>query len=272
MTSIASGAVRADAALPEPPLVTIAIPSLNQGQFLDDALASVFSQDVPVEVFVADAGSTDVTLDVIRRWEPRLSGWRSHRDLGQAAAINECIASGKAPYVAWLNSDDAYLPGGLRALVAALGQHAEWPAAYGNAWNTDAALRRTSRVWVQPFSPWRMAQRCVVSQPACLIRRSAWEAVHGIDERLHMALDYDLWWRLFRRFGTLGHVPQDVALNRDHDNTKTRTQRRRHYQEAMAVVRTHYGSVPIKWRLAWPLSVWLRERLVRQKSGPAGGT
>jgi glycosyltransferase involved in cell wall biosynthesis len=253
------------------PLVTIAIPSLNQGQFLDDALTSVFSQEVPVEVFVADAGSTDNSLEVIHRWEHRLSGWRSHPDSGQAAAINEVIAFGKAPYVAWLNSDDAYLAGGLQTLIAGLEQHPEWPAAYGNAWNTDAALKCTSRVWVQAFSPWRMAQRCVISQPACLIRRSAWEAVQGLDESLHMALDYDLWWRLFRRFGPLGHIRQDVALNRDHDETKTRTQRRRHYQEAMAVVRTHYGSVPIKWWLAWPLSVWLRGHLVRQKPVPADG-
>jgi glycosyltransferase involved in cell wall biosynthesis len=260
------------AALQQPltaaPLVTLAVPSFNQGQFLDDALTSIFAQGVPVEVFVADAGSSDGTLDVLHRWAPRLAGWRSKRDGGQAMAINECIALGSAPYVAWLNSDDIYLPGGLRALVDALDRQADWMAAYGNAWNTDASLRRTSRVWVHKLTPWRLAQHCMIAQPASLIRRSAWEALHGLDESLHMALDYDLWWRLLLRFGAPGHVPVDIACNRVHDATKTRTLRRRHYQEAMTVVRRHYGRVPAKWYLAWPVSVWLREKMVPQAADP----
>jgi glycosyltransferase involved in cell wall biosynthesis len=78
-----------------PPIVTIAVPSYNQGHFLEEALTSIFDQDLPVEVFVADAGSTEIT--VIRRYEDLLAGWRSHSDHGQAAAINECIAKGRAP-------------------------------------------------------------------------------------------------------------------------------------------------------------------------------
>lgn len=248
------------------PLVTIAVPSLNQGRFLDDALQSVFNQNIIVEVFVADGGSTDNTLSVIKHWEPHLAGWRSYPDKGQASAINECIAKGTAPYVAWLNSDDLYLPDGLQSLVAALEQHSEWPAAYGQAWNVNAQLQRTSKVWVQPFSEKRLAFRCIISQPATLIRRKTWEAVGGLDETLHMAMDYDIWWRLYRKFGSLGYVDKEIALNRDHDQTKTKTQRKHHYQEAIAVVRKHHGSVPAKWWLAWPISVWARSWLTPQKS------
>lgn len=257
------------AAIAEPPLVTVAVPSFNQGRFLDDALSSIFAQKLPIEVFVADAGSTDESLSIIRKWESRLSGWRSHADQGQAAAINECIARGSAPYVAWLNSDDAYIGDGLAALLDTLNSRRDSPAAYGNAWNTNERLERTSRVWVQGFTRRRMALRCIVSQPATLIRRSAWEAVGGLDESLHLALDYDLWWKLSERFGSMTYVPTDVALNREHDNTKTRTQRKRHYQEAMAVVRRYYGHVPLKWWLSWPLSVWLRSFLAPQKHGVA---
>lgn len=240
------------------PLITIAVPSFNQGRFLGDALQSIFDQNIPVEVFVADGGSTDNTLPIIKHWESRLAGWRSHPDQGQAAAINECITKGTAPYIAWLNSDDLYLPGGMQTLFAALEQHPEWPAAYGQAWNVNARLERTSKVRVQPFSERRLAMFCIIAQPATLIKRQAWEAVGGLNERLHMALDYDLWWRLYRKFGPLGFVEREVALNRDHDQTKTYTRRKRHYQEAIAVVRNYHGSVPIKWWLAWPVSVWLR--------------
>jgi GT2 family glycosyltransferase len=247
------------------PLITIAVPSFNQGRFLDDALTSIFSQSLPVEVFVADGGSADDSLAVIRKWESRLAGWRSNPDRGQAAAINECIAQGSAPYVAWLNSDDVYLDRGLQTLLNVLQRSDSVPLVYGNVWNVDAQLRRTSRVRVQAFSQRRLAVRCVISQPATLLRRHAWEAVGGLDGTLHMAMDYDLWWRIFRQFGELIHVDNEIALNRIHDETKTRTRRKLHYQEAIATIRKHHGSVPLKWRLAWPLSVWWRSRLVAQQ-------
>jgi glycosyltransferase involved in cell wall biosynthesis len=246
-------------------LVTIAVPSYNQGRYLGEALESAFSGGVSAEVYVADNGSTDTTPAVIQQWESRLAGWRSHADRGQAAAINECIARGKAPFVAWLNSDDQYLPGGLKVLLEALEAHPEWPAAYGRAWNVDAGGKRMSPVWVQPFSERWLARRCIVSQPGSLIRRVAWEAIGGLDESLLMAMDYDLWWRLFRRFGPLGYVEEAVALNREHDQSKTNVQRRRHYREAVAVVRRHYGTVPVKWWLAWPLAVWARSWVNPQK-------
>ena len=80
-------------------LITVAVPSFNQGEYLDDTLTSIFEQNVPVEVFVMDGGSTDTSLDVIRKWEPKLTGWRSRKDNAQAAAINEGIELGTAPYV-----------------------------------------------------------------------------------------------------------------------------------------------------------------------------
>lgn len=242
------------------PLVTIAVPSFNQGRFLEDALNSIFAQNLPVEIFVADGGSTDHTREVIARHESRLAGWRSAPDNGQAAAINEAMALGVAPYVCWLNSDDALMPGGLLQLVAALQAHPAAPAAYGCAWHTDTALVPRRRVWVEDFSPERLAVRCIIAQPATLIRRTAWEAVGGLNAQLQLAMDYDLWWRLYGKFGPLALVKADIALNREHAATKTNTLRRQHYLEAIQIVRQHYGLVPAKWWLAWPYAVWWRSR------------
>lgn len=244
------------------PLVTVAVPSFNQGQFLDAALTSIFEQAMPVEVFVLDGGSTDDSLDVIRKWQHRLAGWRSGLDDGQAAAINEGIALGHAPYVCWLNSDDWFLPGGLQALIDALDAHPAAPAVYGRAWNVVHESGRRYPVWVEPFNERRLALRCIISQPATLMRRSAWEAVGGADPSLHMVMDYDLWWRLFKSAGPLQFIDKFVAVNRVHAETKTKTQRRRHYSEAIAIVRKHHGSVPLKWWLAQPYAVWFKS-LVR---------
>lgn len=245
------------------PLVTVAVPSFNQGRFLDEALTSIFSQDVPVEVYLMDGGSTDGSLDVIRRWESKLSGWRSHADDGQASAINEGIGRGSAPYVCWLNSDDLFLPGGLSRLLRALKDEPTAPVAYGRALNVAERTGARSPVWTEPFSEHRLALRCIVSQPATLIRRSAWEGVGGLDASLHMVMDYDLWWRLYRSKGAFHYVDDFVAVNREHEQTKTSSLRRRHYDEAISTVRKHYGRVPLKWWLAQPYAVWYKALLNR---------
>ncbi|KFI22963.1 glycosyltransferase family 2 protein [Nitrosococcus oceani] len=240
------------------PLVTVVVPSYNQGCYLEQALASVFDQQLPVEVFVMDGGSKDRSLAIIHEWEHRLSGWRSHPDQGQAAAINEGIGWGEAPFVCWLNSDDWLLPAGLTYLYQALQQSLEAPAAYGRSWNFIEKTGNRRAVWVEPFNERRLALRCIISQPATLIRRSAWEVMGGLNENLHMAMDYDLWWRLFKRFGRLHFVDRFVAVNRDHMATKTKNQRRLHYQEAIRTVRQHYGRVPLKWWLAQPYAIWFK--------------
>jgi GT2 family glycosyltransferase len=248
--------------LQSPPLITIAVPSFNQGRYLADALTSIFVQRLPVEVFVADAGSSDGSLEIIKKFAPQLAGWRSHPDAGQAAAINECIARGRAPYVCWLNSDDMLLPGGLVALLGALEADPSLPAVYGRAWSLIEETQEKVQVWVEPFDVRRLARRCIISQPATLVRRSAWEAIGGLDENLHLVMDYDLWWRLYRKSGELGFVDQFAAISRDHVDTKSRNYRYAHYREGVAVVRRHNGFVPL-WAKLVPLP--LRWRLARLK-------
>jgi glycosyltransferase involved in cell wall biosynthesis len=240
------------------PLVTIVVPSFNQGRYLNQALKSIFEQDVPVEVFVMDGGSTDSSIEIIRQWEHRLAGWRSHVDNGQAAAINEGIARGSAPYVAWLNSDDYYLRGGLKHMCLALQKAPNTPAVYGRALNVVETTGRSYPVWVEPFSERRLSLRCIISQPATLIRRSAWESVGGVDANLHMVMDYDLWWRIFKEIGPLQLIDRDVAVNREHELTKTKTLRHRHYSEAIRIVRKHHGKVPLKWWIMQPYAVWYK--------------
>jgi len=116
-------------------------------------------------------------------------------------------------------------------------------------------------VW--PIDRWLFAQFCTVAQPGPQIRRSAWEGVGGLDESLQLAMDYDLWWRLYKRFGRPAFLRDVLAMNRRHAATKTTSRRREHYDEAIEVVKRHYGRVPLKWYLAQPFAVWARSRMGR---------
>lgn len=237
--------------------VTVVIPSYNQGEYLEAALQSVFNQHVHTETIVIDGGSTDNSLDVIKKNESRIFWWRSRKDAGQAAAINEGVKKGTAPYVCWLNSDDFFLPDGLVKLFNTLESSLFAPAAYGKCLIVDKNGIKKKAYWTARFTEKHLANRCFIAQPATLIRRSAWEQIGGLNENLHMSMDYDLWWRLYKHCGKLYHTKEAVAASRWHSASKTYLFRRAHYRESMMVVRNHYGTVPLKWYAAWPIRVVL---------------
>ena len=238
--------------------VTVAIPSFNQGHFLDAALRSVFSQSVSCEVIVVDGGSTDNSVAVIERWHERLAWFRSGPDRGQAAAINEAIARGRGPLVCWLNSDDLYVPGGLAALVDVMNADGLTDVAYGLCMQIDSSGNPVGRAKSRAFSARSLLRGNPIPQPASLIRRSAWENVGGLDESLHLSLDYDLWWRLHRSGARFKQINVDVAKARLHEDAKSVTLAAKQYSEGKMVVRRHSGSVPLIWHLRGPFSVSAR--------------
>ena len=231
------------------PFITIVVPSLNQGGYLHTALESIFIQDIPVEVVVMDAGSTDQTVSIIKEWEDRLLYWKSSPDGGQSRAINEGILRGKAPFVCWLNSDDCFLPFGLKRLLNAIQKSKQIPAVYGKCWTISSSGKKIMPYITTAFWPKLLANYCFISQPSVLIRRSAWEYVGGLNENLHMAMDYDLWWRLYKKLGKMTYVPKFVACTRFHKQTKTYLRKHDHYFEAMDTVKLHTGKIPVKWKL-----------------------
>jgi len=242
------------------PRVTVALPSLNQGRFLETALRSIFSQPIPKEVMVADGGSTDDTLHVIERWKHRLTWFRSGPDNGQASAINEAIRRGRAPLVCWLNSDDLFLPGGLCALVAAIEARPSAAVAHGDCLRLDEQGQVIGKYRTGPVTVRGLSRRNIVPQPASIIRRTAWESVGGLNEDLPLSLDYDLWWRLLHAGAQFEYFNVKVAAARAHPAAKTVRQRREFYTECMSVVRRHHGSLPFIWRLTQPIRMQMLKR------------
>lgn len=237
--------------------VSVVIPSFNQGQFLEACLDSVLSADLRAQVIVMDGGSTDGSHDILKQRDSALYFWQHQADGGQAAAINAGMRRASAACCCWINSDDCYLQGGLEKLTEAL-IRSDAAAVYGRVYDEYHHNGRRKPVWVETFSRDRLAVRCIISQPGVMMRRSAWEQVGGLDESLHMVLDYDLWWKLSRVDGGMHLVDDFVAINRVHADTKTNRNRQQHYREAMQVVRRNYGRLPLKWYWAQPWSVWMK--------------
>jgi hypothetical protein len=239
--------------------ITIAVPSFNQGRYLNDTLASIFEQGLSVEVFVMDGGSTDNSLEIIKHWATKLAGWRSHPDDGQAAAINEGVARGSAPYVCWLNSDDFYYPDGLNKLLDVLKSQPDKQFTYGKCWTVSDKGKKLSPYLALPFSPRLFANFCFIAQPATLVTRAAWERAKGLNANMQMAFDYDLWWRLYKEYGKPVFCKNFIAATRTHKDTKTANQIDLHYQESTAVIKRNWGSVPLKWRVALPIMKLIRK-------------
>jgi GT2 family glycosyltransferase len=235
------------------PEIAIAVPSLNQGRYLQAALQSLLSQDgVRVHIAVVDGGSQDESAEVLARYRGSLAWQRMAPDAGQTAAINEGIDRlvelvPDATYVGWLNADDVVLPGGLRALARALDDHPGWTAVAGRANVISDSGAVVSEVPTAPFEARVFDHMCTISQPATLVRKTAWLQLGGLDTALHMCFDYDLWWRL-SQLGPIGYLDDTiVAASRDHAATKTRTRRPEYFREAMGIVRRQTGRVPWHW-------------------------
>ena len=184
------------------PLVSIITPSYNQAEFLGEAMRSVLDQDYPrIEYIVCDGGSNDGSIDIIRSHADRLAWWYSERDGGQSVAINRGLARARGDIVAWLNSDDRYLPGAVSAAVRALGANPGAGLVYGDLDLINARGRRIGRFATGPYSfADQLTQRLTIPQPASFWRAEVVRAVGGVRDDLHYAMDFEYWIRIGRRF------------------------------------------------------------------------
>ncbi len=204
------------------PVVSIVTPSFNQGRFIAETIDSVLSQDYPhAEYLVMDGGSTDETLDVLRRYGERLH-WISEPDNGQTAAINKGWQLSHGEIVAWLNSDDTYLPGAVGQAVSFLLAHPHVAAVYGDCDYVDLEGRFLGPYPTRPYDYLELVRPAFnyIPQPATFIRRRALESVGYLDESLHYVMDLDYWLRLGTRYA-IAYLPERLATLRLHQTAKS---------------------------------------------------
>jgi glycosyltransferase involved in cell wall biosynthesis len=211
-------------AKPSWPRISVITPSLNQGQFLEQTIRSVLLQGYPdLEYIVIDGGSKDGSVEIIKRYEQWLAYWVSESDRGQSHAINKGLAKATAHIVAWLNSDDFYLPGTLKII-------AEQAILYPNAGAWAGGGRQidpeTGKQLWERLPPalthneilnWN---RYYLPQPSCFLNRRVLGEKLYLNERYHMQMDFDLWLRISKEFEMIP-INKILSVNYRHRQAKT---------------------------------------------------
>lgn len=218
-----SGLYKKPITLSGTPKVSIVTPSYGQAGYIGRTIDSVLSQAYPnLEYFVQDGGSTDGTVDILKRYSDRLSGWVSASDGGQSQAINRGFTRTSGEIMAWLNSDDLLLPGALACVVDFFARHPEVDVVYGNRLLIDENDMEIGR-WILPGHDSKVLSWVdYVPQETLFWRRSLWERVGGkIDESFRFAMDWDLLVRFRDAGARFAHIPRFLGAFRIHEQQKT---------------------------------------------------
>ncbi len=225
------------------PKITVVTPSYNQGRFLEETILSVIGQGYPnLEFIIMDGGSTDESVDVIKKYESHLAYWVSEKDEGQANAINKGFSRATGDILAWLNSDDMYLPGTLAYISSMLDTRAS-ELLFGNCFHFEQDKPRSEGSDVRRWHAERsLLLADYVIQPSTFWTQHTWNKVGTLDESLTFGFDWD--W--FIRASQSGVVfkPDDryLSLYRIHEAHKSGVGGETRLQELAKVYERHAGS------------------------------
>jgi GT2 family glycosyltransferase len=219
-------------------LVSVITPSYNQAKYLEQTMLSVLEQDYPyIEYIVMDGASNDGSVEIIKKHAGKLTHWESVKDNGQADAINKGFARATGDIIAWLNSDDYYLPGTVRAAVNIFEEHPEVVLVYADmlAVDENGATFNTLTYKQLTFEDLLCFQ--IIGQPAVFMRRSALQRTQGLNPTFHFLLDHLLWIQIAKH-GKILHVNQTWSAARYHAEAKNIAKASEFGREAFRILET----------------------------------
>lgn len=249
------------------PMISIVTISYNQGQFLEKAICSVLDQGYKnLEYIIIDGGSTDQSVDIIRKYERHLAYWVSEKDRGQSHALNKGFSRCNGPLMGWLNSDDYFMPGAFEKYEKAWRMN---PSA--GAWVGDAHLVDPAGIVLKTQQPGQLDRKSIADweengfqQPACLFSRAAWEEAGPIDESLFIAMDFDLWLKIAKTHSFV-RIPAVLAGATIHPSAKTQAfDNLKHVESWMVLMRQGFEEMAKKRMLKRLEAAEIMERKVEK--------
>lgn len=247
------------------PTLTVITPTFNAGRFLAETIESVLNQDVPgLEYIIVDGGSTDDTVEVIRRYEKHLAWWTSEPDTGQANAVNKAFARATGEFVAEADADDVYLPGALHYALDVLRDTpgARWVAGGVLGFGTAEEPRHE---WHMPNVPTSLLD-CVTARWQAATPGHIWSlemvrAIGGNDESYRYLYDFEMFARLLVRGERCIPLDRPLAAYRFHPTSKSVAEID-HFAGEWDRIRAHYvPMLPFHQRLI------ARHRIATIRSG-----
>jgi len=224
------------------PIVTVVTPSYNQGKYIRATIESVLAQDYPrIEYIVMDGGSTDETAAVVKDYASRLT-FISEKDRGQSHAINKGFKMAQGSILAWLNSDDLYLPGAVRKAVNAFKRNPGIGAVYGEGYLIDALGQNSTRFpCSEPFNLWKLVHLSdYVLQQTSYFRKDVLDDVGYLNESLDFTMDWDIFIRIGMKY-PLEFIPEYMGCLREYPEAKSSAGGARRIREIRDLLRGHTG-------------------------------
>jgi len=205
------------------PRITIVTPSYNQGQFIEATIRSVLLQNYPnLEYIIIDGGSTDNSVEIIKKYEPYLAYWVSEKDRGQAHAINKGFAHASGDIYAYLNSDDFFERGALHSCAQAFRAGHQWVVGQVQCWQEGIGCWPFPQLPGKSFTKWFLS--CPIPQAGSFWSAELHHEMGQFSEDLNYIIDYEFWLRLrFIKKIKPFFIDKSIAVYRIHPESKTVT-------------------------------------------------